>query len=266
LRFGLSAGLISGLKNGVLAIGLLLAASNPIKHWPNVLVATLAKVAAPLGFCWAASRGVFPIQAGWVILILDIIWLPALIMILWKTIQAYAGRPPSRETPFTLEEALAHYKLNSGESLYEASHEKPLAVVFLRHFGCTFTRQLMRKLEDLKNETKEHKAQLVLVHMLQHGEEHSYLPNQNVERVSDPYCELYRTFGLGKGGVLELFGPKVILQGVLALIKGCGVGHLAGDGLQLPGAFLIKDGKILESQKAKTAADLPQLEGKATRW
>jgi hypothetical protein len=47
----------------------------------------------------------------------------------------------------------------------------------------------------------------------------------------------------------------------IALFKGCGVGHLAGDGLQMPGAFLFRDGKIISAQRARTQADLPDLPG-----
>jgi len=115
-------------------------------------------------------------------------------------------------------------------------------------------------LDSLKEDAQKQDAQLVLVHMLQRGEEKSYLERDTIARISDPYCELYRTFGLGKGGILELFGPKVIWHGVLALIKGCGVGHLAGDGLQLPGAFILHQGEIVGAQRAKTAADLPRLD------
>ena len=36
---------------------------------------------------------------------------------------------------------------------------------------------------------------------------------------------------------------------------------LKGDGLQMPGAFLVKDGKVVKAQKAGTAADLPDVDG-----
>ena len=249
-----------GMLNGVLGIGLLLAATNPIRHWPVVLLALLAKTFACVGFSWACYRGVFPLKSAYLIFLNDFIWVFPLLAILWNTIQTYAGHAPLREKPYTLKEAMENYELNSGETLLEASQKNTLTVVFLRHFGCTFTRQLMRKLDSLKKDSELNKSRLILVHMLQHGEEKAYLHSEEIARVSDPYCELYRTFGLGKGGVLELFGPTVVLQGILALVKGCGVGHLAGDGLQLPGAFLVRNGEIIKAQRARNAADLPQLE------
>lgn len=157
-------------------------------------------------------------------------------------------------------EAAARYTLSDGTNLVEASAKQPLALVFLRHFGCTFTRQLLRGLEELKRDADAHGARLVLVHMLKAGEEKPYLgDHEGVASIADPKCELYRAFGLGNGGPLELFGPRVWWLGMQALWKGCGVGRLAGNGLQMPGAFVFHRGEIVAAQRARTAADLPDL-------
>ena len=162
------------------------------------------------------------------------------------------GAPP--------EEVIAGFKLSTGELLGEASRSRLLVLVFLRHFGCTFTRQILRGLEQLQQEAKARGGELVLVHMLKNGEELRYLGgHDDVVRIADPKCELYRAFGLGRGGFIELFGPRVWWLGAVSIFKGCGVGHLAGDGLQMPGAFLFRDGHIVTSQRAKTAADLPDI-------
>ncbi len=166
--------------------------------------------------------------------------------------------PPDAASPAVAEVA-ARFRLSSGEDLLAASHERPLAMVFLRHFGCTFTRQILRGLEALQSEADEHGARLVLVHMLRGGGELRYLGETHVARVADPRCELYRAFGLGRGGIVELFGPRVWWLGALSVIKGCGIGHLAGDGFQMPGAFVFSEGKIVASQRARSAADLPDL-------
>jgi len=95
--------------------------------------------------------------------------------------------------------------------------------------------------------------------MLHRGEEIEYIEG-DIPRIADHFCELYKAFGLGKASFLELFGPRVWLRGAFAIFQGCGVGHLAGDGLQMPGAFLFKNGTILAKQPAASAADLPDLE------
>ena len=152
------------------------------------------------------------------------------------------------------------FVISSGESLLEASQSRLLVLVFLRHFGCTFTRQILRGLEEIQSEATARGGELVLVHMLKSGGELRYLGgHDHVSRIADPKCELYRAFGLGRGGLMELFGPRVWWLGAVSLFKGCGVGHLAGDGLQMPGAFLFRDGEIISAQRAHSAADLPNL-------
>ena len=205
-------------------------------------------------------RGELPTCVLAILSIDDLIWLPFFTLILWAALRAHAGVPPSRREPYSIEEASAVYRLSDGRTLAEASMQSTLVLVFLRHFGCTFTRQILRGLQNLEQQAKQQDASLILVHMLQSGEEIDYLGrNSDVPRIADPRCELYRAFGLGKGGFFELFGPHVWWRGMIAVFKGCGVGHLAGDGLQMPGVFVFHQEKILASQPAQTAADLPDL-------
>lgn len=251
-----------GMIVGVYGLGYLIAATHPIRHWPIILVGFLGKIFGPLGFAKAIADGALPLSAAWIIIGNDLIWWIPFAIILWKTMQAKLGRPATREKPYSPEEAAEIYKLSTGESLAAASSGQTVALVFLRHFGCTFTRQILRSLQDLKKDAEAQGARLVLVHMLQRGDEQDYLAAgsaSSIPRIADPNCELYRSFGLGKGGFFELFGPRVWLRGAMALFKGCGVGHLAGDGMQMPGAFLYRDGQVIAAQPAQSAADLPDL-------
>jgi len=248
-----------GMIVGVYGLGYLCAASAPFKHWPIIFVGFLGKIFGPLGFISAAINGELPWAAGWMIVFNDLIWLVPFAIILWHAGCIRVGRPVVGE-PMDLEEAIDRFQLSSGETLREASEKQTLAIVFLRHFGCTFTRQLLRRLEEMQRRTEAKGGRLILVHMLQNGEEGEYLRADKISRISDPWCELYRAFGLGKGGFLELFGPRVWLRGFIAIFRGCGVGHLAGDGLQMPGAFLLKNGVVVKGQKAASAADLPDLD------
>lgn len=249
-----------GLVIGALGIGLLLAAKNPIQHWLIVLIGFAKFTFGGIGFAIALFDGQIPLRGVGMMLVNDLIWWAPFAGILWACLRAYAGVPPTRSEPLSIAEAAGSYSLSSGRTLAEASESKLLALVFLRHFGCTFTRQILRGLENIKREADAHGAELVLVHMLQNGKEIRYLGERSgVTRIADPRCELYRAFGLGKGGFIELFGPHVWWRGAVAIFKGCGLGHLAGDGLQMPGAFLFRDGQIVASQPAHSAADLPDL-------
>lgn len=249
-----------GMIVGVFGVGYLIASRNPIRHWPIVLVGFLGKVFGPIGFIKAIYTGALPLSSAWITITNDLIWWIPFALILWKTLQFKVGKPITKEAPYSLDEAAKSYQLSSGETLAEASTDQAVTLVFLRHFGCTFTRQILHNLQDLKAQAESNGSQLVLVHMLQHGDEQDYLSataSSSIARIADPNCELYRAFGLGKGGFFELFGPRVWLQGAFSLFKGCGAGHLAGDGLQMPGAFLYQDGKILSAQPARSASDLP---------
>jgi hypothetical protein len=249
-----------GLISGFLGFALLIASTDPVRHWLIVLMGFGKSVSAPVIVVFAYSAGDLPLSALVFLPLDDLIWLVPFGLTLWAAVRAHAGIPPSRKTPYSVEEAASVYKLSSGESLADASKERPLVLVFLRHFGCTFTRQILRGLQDLEQQAKQQNASLVLVHMLQSGEEIDYLGhNSDIPRIADPRCELYRAFGLGKGGFLELFGPQVWWRGMISVFKGCGVGHLAGDGLQMPGAFVFQNGLIVSSQPAQSAADLPDL-------
>ena len=249
-----------GMIVGVYGIGYLVASRAPYKHWPIVLVGFLGKVFGPIGFFYMAFRGEIPWQAGWINLFNDVIWLIPFAMILWGVVRLAVGRPVNGE-PLGEEVAMNSFRLSSGESLKEASKERTLAVVFLRHFGCTFTRQFLRGLEEMHARSSEEGARLVLVHMLEEGDELPYVRNEGVARIADPWCDLYRAFGLGKGGFWDLFGPQVMYRGAVAFFRGCGVGLIRGDGLQMPGAFLVKNGRILRSQIARNASDMPKVGG-----
>ena len=252
-----------GVGAGMLGFLFLLASRDPIQHW---VIATIGFAKTGLTMLAVGLSGILqgdlPPASLWIMVIDDLIWFFPLLAILWACLRAFTGVPPSRSEPLSIAEAAESYMLSNGKSLEDASQSHLLVLVFLRHFGCTFTRQILRGLEGIQKEANAHGAELVIVHMLQSGKEIRYLGERSgVTRIADPRCELYRAFGLGKGGFLELFGPHVWWRGAVSIFKGCGLGHLAGDGLQMPGAFLFLDGKIISSQRAHSASDLPDLPG-----
>lgn len=63
-----------GMIVGVYGVGYYIAASDPIKHFPIVLVGFLGKIFGPIGFLQALYLGKFPISFGIVIIFNDLIW------------------------------------------------------------------------------------------------------------------------------------------------------------------------------------------------
>lgn len=63
-----------GMIVGVYGVGYAIAARDPLRHWPIVLVGLLGKVCGPLGFVDAALRGDLPWRCGWLIVTNDLVW------------------------------------------------------------------------------------------------------------------------------------------------------------------------------------------------
>ena len=76
-----------GMIVGVYGVGYAIAAYNPIRHWPIVLVGFMGKIFGPIGFLQAALLGHLPWRFGWINVTNDLIWLFPFAMILraaWK--------------------------------------------------------------------------------------------------------------------------------------------------------------------------------------
>jgi hypothetical protein len=63
-----------GMIVGVYGIGYGIAARDPDRHWPIVLVGLLGKVFGPIGFAQALWQGSLPMRFGVILLSNDLIW------------------------------------------------------------------------------------------------------------------------------------------------------------------------------------------------
>lgn len=64
-----------GMIVGVYGVGYMIAAGDPVRHWPIVLVGLLGKLFGPVGFVRAALSGELPWLFGLVNVTNDLIWL-----------------------------------------------------------------------------------------------------------------------------------------------------------------------------------------------
>jgi peroxiredoxin len=165
----------------------------------------------------------------------------------------------------SLTDALAMTRTNKGRALLELSRVDPqhagLFLVFLRHAGCTFCREALHDISKQRSKIEAKGVRIVLVHMTPDDKDAASLFGKyglgDLQRVSDPYQSLYRAFELNRGSPGQLFGLKCFLRGVPAILKGHGVGRLVGDGFQMPGVFLIRDGVVARAFRHASAADRP---------
>lgn len=248
-----------GLLVGAYGVGFGIAARDPFRHWPIVLVGLLAKLAGPLGFAWAAGRAEPPSSMGLVILGNDIVWWLPFALILRGAAREHRAATTPPVVP--VDTALAIYFDRQGRSLLEASRKQPLFLVFLRHFGCTFCREALADLRQARSRIDAAGTRLVLVHMSEDDRAQAFITRYGLDDVTcigDPERVLYRAFTLGRGSLRQLFGWSVIKRGWSAgVVGGHGVGKLEGDGFQMPGAFVVSHGQVVHEYVHQTAADRP---------
>ena len=247
-----------GMVVGVYGIGYWIAANNPVRHWPIVLVGLLGKLFGPIGFVAAAISGDLPWVWGVTIIFNDLIWWVPFAAILYHAAKSNSNSSIGR--PHDLEDAALIFPSQSGRTLAELSAERPLMLVFLRHFGCTFCRESLADLSHCRNAVEDLGFNIALVHMSHPDDAEVMLRQYGLEDIhhySDANCELYRTFGLQRGSPRQLFGLAVWCRGVAATLRGHLIGKLAGDGFRMPGLFFLYQGEICGSHRHRSAADRP---------
>lgn len=249
-----------GMIVGVYGVGYAIAALDPLRHWPIVLVGLLGKILGPIGFLDAALRGTLPWSFGVTIITNDLIWWVPFSIIL---VRAFNTRIASQTMPTNTDfnAVLREFNDQHGKSLGELSEQAPTLVVFLRHFGCTFCREALDDLQRQRDEIESANTRIALVHMSDDTLASKYIERYDlgdVSRFSDPDRKLYAAFGLQRGKLSQLFGPSVVWRGIAATLRGHSVGKLTGDGFQMPGAFIVHNRDIIRAFRHKSAGDRPQ--------
>lgn len=150
---------------------------------------------------------------------------------------------------------------NRGVSLRQVSRQQPVMLVFLRHFGCTFCREALADISDLREDIERMGLKIVFVHMTDPDTALSFFERYGLtgaEHISDPMCEYYAAFGLVKGSFRQLFGLRSWIRGFQSIvIEGNGFGAEIGDASQMPGIFIIHNGEIRGSFIHQYSSDRP---------
>ena len=248
-----------GMIVGVYGIGYLAAARDPFRHWPITLVGLLGKFFGPAGFVMAVQAGTLPTSLGWTILTNDLIWWIPFTMILWGAVRYSQSVDSAHEEP-EADDPLRELRTNTGDRLDDLADRQPQLIVFLRHAGCTFCREAMTELSKQRSQIEATGCGIVLVHLgSDDGEQFFAQYNmQDIPRIQDPGCRLYRQFGLDLGGFAQLFGLRVWIRGLIAgLVYGHGRGPILGNSFQMPGVYLYHCGRILKGYQHERASDRP---------
>lgn len=149
-----------------------------------------------------------------------------------------------------------------GKSLSSHSHEAPVLLVFLRQLGCVFCKQSMKELAKRQAHMAENGVSIVLVHMADTQTAEPIFEEYDLHHhphIEDPSCSLYKSFGLVKGTVSQLFGfktwatmGKILVEDPSMMTKA-----VIGDGKQMPGIFVLRNNEIVDQFIHETAADFP---------
>jgi peroxiredoxin len=249
-----------GMIVGVYGVGYALAARDPVTHWPIVLVGLLGKLFGPIGFVWAATNGEFPWIAGLTILTNDVAWwLPFSAILIYAAREHDARRLAALIGPLDAE--LARGLTDRGDNLLERSRERPQLLMFIRHSGCTFCREMLADLRQQLPTIRQQGLEPVVVQMGSRETGRKLLDSfglNDVAVVADPERRLYRACELPLGTLTQIAGPYVIAR---ALSSGSlfryGIGRMVGNGLQLAGACVIEHGRITRAYRHQTTADRP---------
>lgn len=160
-----------------------------------------------------------------------------------------------------LKDTMKLMRTSNGSDVLALSDDGLVLLIFLRHFGCVFCRQSLVDLSSRKEIFAEQKVTPVFVHMTDALTAEGYFEKYGLAgciHVSDPECAFYLAFGLVKGRFSQLFGLKNAVQGFEIATKGIyPTLTQVGDGTQMPGMFMISNGKVEQSFIHKYAADKP---------
>jgi peroxiredoxin len=165
--------------------------------------------------------------------------------------------------PDDVAQTLASIRTESGVSLLALAEASPVLLVFLRHFGCSFCRQAISDVADLKGELNKRGVRPVFVHLGTPERAKpffDYYRIGDVERVSDPEARVYQLplFALPRmHPALTLLQPSVWAGWFKGALFKHGIGAIKEDGHQMQGIFFLKGPKIVREFRYKTIADEP---------
>ncbi|MEM1321068.1 MAG: peroxiredoxin-like family protein [Bacteroidota bacterium] len=151
---------------------------------------------------------------------------------------------------------------NHGIRLKDLSDQKPVMLVFLRHFGCVFCKEAMADLAEQRNAFETKGVEMVFVHMSKPDLAEQYFKDyklDGVHHISDPECRYYSAFGILKGRFSQLYGLRTWIRGFSAQRQGhkLEMAKALGDSTQMPGIFLIRNGQVREKFIHKLPSDRP---------
>jgi hypothetical protein len=145
-------------------------------------------------------------------------------------------------------------------TLRDQLDDELILLVFLRHFGCIFCRELVGDLREAAEGDPDF-PNVLFFFQGSPTEGRAFLRRDwpEARAVADPGLEFYEHFGVRQASFLEALGPAVLKARGRARGKGYENGPRSGDIWRMPGLFAVRGGRIVWSHRPRHAADHPDL-------
>lgn len=142
--------------------------------------------------------------------------------------------------------------------LHSLAEERPVALVFLRHLGCVFCRQMVSALRD--GIPDENVAFVTMSEPALTARFHRWMRSPHTF-LADPERRLYETFGVPRTTAGRFFSAQVVRRALEAYRQGHRNSLTFDDQLQLSGTYVMnRAGTILASFVAEDISDSPSPE------
>jgi hypothetical protein len=132
-------------------------------------------------------------------------------------------------------------------------------LVFLRYFGCIFCREMVA---DVRAAAEQDAGYPDVLFFFQGSptEGRAFLRRYwpEARAVADADHAFYEDFGVERGGLLDVLGPRALLATRRAKAKGHEFGERSGDVWRMPGLFLVRDEQVLWQHQFSHQADHPR--------
>lgn len=156
-----------------------------------------------------------------------------------------------------LDRAVAGLNLMPG-TLRDQLGTEPRLLVFLRHFGCMFCRETLADLRDAAERDVGFPRPLFFYQgTVSEGRALLGRVWPAAQAIADPEADLYRAFGIERGGLLKMFGPEVFRARSRAREKGHRNGERGVDIWRMPGVMLAHGEEIVWAHAFQHAGDQP---------
>jgi hypothetical protein len=147
------------------------------------------------------------------------------------------------------------FRSHDGRTFGELSAAAPVLMVFLRHLRCVYCRRMLHDLSNARPALEERGLMIALVHMADEDVAEpvfAYYGLDDLPRFSDPDRTMYRAMGLTSLSLRRLLDPETLGRGWrLGRTQPApeATTGLGGNVMQMPGIFLIDQGRIVAGNR-----------------